>query len=121
MTQIPYFRRDPILVLILGFITCGIYLIYWNYKVTEVLNSALEREVMSPMLAAFSGCCMPLNLYFYYVGGNALTEVSQKTGNPQFQDKTVLLMVLGFFVPMVAAMVMQGHLNEMYDRTGAKG
>jgi hypothetical protein len=28
--NIPFFKVDPILVLIFGFLTCGLYLIYWN-------------------------------------------------------------------------------------------
>ncbi|MBP6587261.1 MAG: DUF4234 domain-containing protein, partial [Flavobacterium sp.] len=44
---IPVFKVDPIIVLILGFITCGLYLIYWNLKVAEVLNAVSEREVIS--------------------------------------------------------------------------
>ncbi len=30
--SIPQFRNDPVLVLILGFLTCGLYMIYWNIK-----------------------------------------------------------------------------------------
>ena len=56
---IPVFKVDPILVLILGFITCGLYLIYWNIKVAEVLNAVAEREVISQPIAIFAGCCFP--------------------------------------------------------------
>ena len=37
--NIPYFKVDPIVVLVLGIITCGLYLIYWNIKMAEVLNA----------------------------------------------------------------------------------
>ena len=30
-------------MLILGFITCGLYLIYWNIKTAEVLNAVAGR------------------------------------------------------------------------------
>jgi hypothetical protein len=26
-----------------------------------------------------------------------------------------LLVILGFFIPMVAAMIVQSHINEIYD------
>ena len=45
--NIPVFRNDPILVLILGFITCGLYLIYWNIKTAEVINAMVGREAIS--------------------------------------------------------------------------
>ena len=41
-------QNEPILVLILGLITCGLYMIYWNLKVSEVLNKVSGREVISP-------------------------------------------------------------------------
>ena len=44
---IPVFKEDPIVVLLLGFITCGLYLIYWNIKVAKVFNAVSRREVIS--------------------------------------------------------------------------
>jgi hypothetical protein len=116
MKPIPYFRNDPVLVLVLGFITCGLYLIYWNIKMAKVINAVMEREVLSEPVAILSGCCGPLNLYYYYVAGQALPEIGRRIGNPHLEDKGVLLLILGFFFPMVSAMILQGHINEIYDR-----
>ena len=65
--DIPVFKVDPIIVLLLSFITCGLYLIYWNIKVAEVINAVSNKEIVSTPVAVFSGCCLPVNLYFYYV------------------------------------------------------
>jgi hypothetical protein len=51
---IPVFKVDPLMVLILGFITCGLYLIYWNIKIAEVLNAVSEREIISSTVAVFA-------------------------------------------------------------------
>ena len=51
--NIPEFKVDPILVLIFSFLTCGLYLIYWNIKIAEVLNAVAEREIISTPLAVF--------------------------------------------------------------------
>jgi len=51
--NIPEFKVDPILVLIFSFLTCGLYLIYWNIKIAEVLNTVVEREIISTPLAVF--------------------------------------------------------------------
>ena len=67
MTQtIPQFKNEPIVVLLLGFVTCGLYLIYWNIKAAEVINAVAEKEIISQPIAIFAGCCLPVNLYFYY-------------------------------------------------------
>ena len=111
---IPVFKVDPILVLIFGFITCGLYLIYWNIKVAEVLNAVAEREVISQPIAIFAGCCFPINIYFFYLAGkDALPQVYKRSGYPQKDDST-LLIVLGFFFPMVAAMIVQNDVNKLY-------
>ncbi|UFH47083.1 DUF4234 domain-containing protein [Flavobacterium galactosidilyticum] len=112
---IPVFKVDPILVLILGFLTCGLYLIYWNIKVAEVLNAVSEREVISQPIAIFAGCCYPVNIYFFYLAGkDGLPEVYHKAGIGQ-KDDTLLLLVLGFFFPMIAAMIVQNDINKLYN------
>ena len=112
---IPEFKVDPILVLILGFITCGLYLIYWNIKVAEVLNAVAEREVISTPVAVFAGCCYPVNIYFFYLAGkDGLPQVYERIGYPQKDDST-LLIVLGFFFPMAAAMIVQNDINKLYN------
>ncbi len=111
---IPQFKNEPIVVLLLGVITCGIYLIYWNIKTAEVLNAVAEKEIISQPVAIFSGCCMPVNLYFYYLAGKeGLPKVYERTGERN-KDESTLLLVLGFLFPMVAAMIVQGDINKLY-------
>ncbi len=114
--NIPVFRNDPILVLILGFITCGLYLIYWNIKTAEVINAMVGREAISPLVAIVSGCCFPINIFFYYLIGENLDEISKIVGDQSLRDKSLLLIILGIFAPMVSAMIVQAELNKVYDR-----
>jgi uncharacterized protein DUF4234 len=98
LKAIPQFRNEPVLVLILGLLTCGLYLIYWNIKAAEVLNAVAGREVISTPVAVISGCCMPVNLYFYYMAGQALEELGKAIGKEEaLKGKGTLLVVLGFF------------------------
>lgn len=111
---IPYFKVDPIIVLLLGLVTCGLYLIYWNIKAADVINAVADREVISPPIAIFAGCCYPVNIYFFYLAGkDGLPKVHERSGSP-IKDDTVLLLILGFFIPMVAAMIVQGDINKLY-------
>ena len=112
---LPPFKNEPIVVLLLGIITCGIYLIYWNIKAAEVINAVAEKEVISQPIAIFAGCCMPVNLYFYYLASKeGLPKIYERTGEPG-KDQTTLLLVLGFLFPMVAAMIIQGDINKLYE------
>ena len=112
---IPVFKVDPVLVLILGIITCGLYHIYWNIKVAEVLNAVTKREVISSPIAIFAGCCFPINIYFFYLAAKeGLLEVYKRIGYTQKDDST-LLIVLGFLFPMAAAMIVQNDINKLYN------
>ena len=114
-TTVPYFKNEPIMVLLLGFLTCGLYLIYWNIKAAQVLNAVADKEVISQPVAIFAGCCMPVNLYFYYLAGKeALPKLYDQVGASK-KDETVLLMGLGLIFPMVAAMIVQGDINKLYN------
>lgn len=42
---IPYFKNDPVVVLLLSLVTCGLYLIYWNIKAAKVINAAAEKRL----------------------------------------------------------------------------
>lgn len=111
--NIPYFKVDPIVVLILGFLTCGLYLIYWNIKIAEVLNAVNNKEVISPTIAIITGCC-GLSMFFYWlVGRDGLPKVYELTGQPN-KDDSILLLVLGFFFPMITAMIVQAEINKLY-------
>ena len=112
--NIPVFKVDPIMVLLLSFITCGLYLIYWNIKVSEVINAVSGREVLSTPVAVFSGCCMPVNIYFYYImGKEGLPNVYKRTGELD-KDQSTLLIILGLFFPFAAAMIVQCDINRLY-------
>ncbi len=113
--KIPVFKTDPIVVLLLGIVTCGLYLIYWNIKAAEVLNAVARREVISPAISVLAGCIFPVHVYFYYLCGQALGDLGRALGKEQeLKDKEMLLLLLGLFFPMVAAMIVQGHINELY-------
>ncbi|MGB3948926.1 MAG: DUF4234 domain-containing protein [Bacteroidia bacterium] len=114
MNEIPQFKNDPIVVLLLSLVTCGLYLIYWNIKAAKVINAAAEKEVISQPIAIFAGCCAPVNLYFYYLAGKeGLPKIYEKTGEAN-KDQSTLLIILGLFFPMVAAMIVQGDINKLY-------
>lgn len=80
-----------------------------------MLNAVAEREVISMLVAVFAGCCYLVNIYFFYLAGkDGLPQVYQRIGYPQKDDST-LLIVLGFFFPMAAAMIVQNDVNNLYN------
>jgi hypothetical protein len=113
--EIHEFKVDPIMVLVLGIVTCGLYLIYWNIQMSKVINSVTKEESISQPIAIFAGCCMPVNIYFYYlIGKEGLPKIYEKTGVAN-KDQSMILMIMGFLLPMVAAMMVQGDVNKLYE------
>ena len=113
--NIPEFKVDPIVVLLLSFVTCGLYLIYWNMKVAEVINAVTNKELISTPIAVFSGCCLPVNIYFYYIlGKEGMPSVYKITGEIE-KDQSTLLIVLGLCFPFAAAMIVEGDINSLYN------
>ena len=112
--NIPKFHREPIVVLLLGFITCGLYLIYWNLQASKVFNALAGREIVSSVVAVFAGCIWPVKMYFFFViGRDGMPALDDRIGEPP-RDQSVLLMLLGFFFPMIAAMIVQSEINKLY-------
>jgi hypothetical protein len=113
--QIPVFKNNPVMVLVLGFVTCGLYLIYWNMKAAEVMNAVAEKEVIAQPIAIIAGLCSPVNAYFYYSAGKeALPSLYKKVGEAD-KDQSILLLVLGLLLSPVAAMIVQGDINKLYE------
>ena len=114
--QIPVFQNNPIMVLLFSFLTCGLYLIWWNMKIAEVMNAINKKETISKAIAIFSGCCLPVNVYFYYLIGKDCMPNLYKEINEEPKDKSTMLLILGFLLPMVAAFIVQGEVNKLYSK-----
>ena len=107
-------RTDPMAVLLLGFITCGIYHIFWCANRAREINASLAREAISPTTAALSACCLPVSAYTLYVFGQSIPEMQRSVGIEP-RDRSGMLIVLGIFLPPAAAMIVQGELNRIWD------
>jgi len=107
-------RIDPLAVLILGFVTCGIYHIFWCANRAREINTFIGRERISPTTAAVSACCLPVSAYALYVFGQSLSDMQRVVGL-EAKDRSIFLMILGIFLPMVSAMIVQQELNRIWE------
>jgi len=107
-------RSEPIMVLILTFVTCGIYGIFWMFKTVAEINSYLGREVVSTLLLILGICCAPVNIYNIYLMAKAMPEMQGRVGLPA-KDDTLLLVLLMIVFPLVVPMIVQGELNKIWD------
>lgn len=98
--------------IILTFITCGIYGIYWAYKMG--VEAVKVKDVNDTgMLEAL--LCIFLPFIGFFLAEKKFTEGCQAMGFPH-EDKSIMYLLLGLFgLGIVNFCVMQSELNKIAD------
>lgn len=106
--------RDPIMVLILSLVTCGIYNIIWIFKTGEEINQASGFEqfnMVKELLLTFVTCGL-WGLWFQWRFAEAVVNVQRNWGvKPQMEAPILFLMA---FVSLMPFFVQQG-LNDVWQ------
>ena len=111
---------NPIMVLLLPMVTCGVYGIYWLYKTMNEINAGLGREEfnVTPDLILTFVTCGIYGLYLYWKMANAVVELQQAWGVQPEMDATILFVLC--FVMGLGPFFMQQGLNNAWE-TGTPG
>jgi hypothetical protein len=119
--QIPGSEKvvNPTTVLILGFVTCGLYCLYWMYLRVKEMNEYLGKQQVNPMFV-FPGCiCYPVMWYACWLYANGLPEMQKKAGVEAKDEKVVHALLLILLAPVGQWMIQQ-KLNELWAKAGVK-
>lgn len=117
----PVMRKEPKvskrgipLAIILSIVTCGFYTIYWQIKLTDEMNTLLNKPNATSGLMAFIYTIITCGIYFLYwlyKMGDNVDELKGKSG-----DTGILYLVLGLLclgiIPMALA---QDAINDKAD------
>lgn len=107
--------EKPEIVLILGFVTCGIYPLIWMWTRVKEINAYLGEQRINPMFV-FPGClCFPVMLYAMFLLVKALPDM-QKKGGVEAKDEFVLHLVLFLLLSPVGMYMYQQKLNELWSK-----
>jgi len=86
--------RNPVTVIILSIITCGIYYYFWLYTAMDDLNKAAGREVINPALFLILSIFVPfVVLYVFYTMDKAFAEISKNEGIT-YKENFILWLIL---------------------------
>lgn len=110
----PIEERNIAMVIILSFITCGIYGIYWFVKVTDEAKQLSSADNASGGLAFVYTLitCGIYTIYWNYKMGKNMYEAGQKYGI-NIEDNSVIYLVLSLFgLGIVSECLMQNDLNK---------
>lgn len=111
--------------IILSFLTCGLYNIYWNLKQIEALNILLGREEYNfwHWILLSIVTCGIYHIYHEYKMGSDLYLYMKENGHPE-ANPNLPLMALGlsvFGLTIIADAVFQHELNRMVGPDGGGG
>ena len=99
-------ERNILLVYILGFVTFGIYFLYWLYKTKNELNE-LGANIPSFILAL-----IPIaNIFWLYKYTEGWAYVTKK-------DNVIMYFILFFLVNIIMPYIVQKDLNEIARNYG---
>lgn len=113
--------REPALVLVFGIITCGIYYLWWMHRSATDIQAFLGEPDLSPgteILLMFVTCGI-YAIYWDYKYCRKIAQMRVLVGlSPD--DQSILALVLNIFgLGVVAALIEQTQLNEVWKKSGA--
>ena len=111
--------RNPIQVVLLSIVTCGIYYYYWLYLTTKEINAAVNNQILDPMKVILFSIvtCGIYTIYWYYkMSPVVFKEMAEKSGAAVEEDKINLVFILSIFLQIVSCYFLQIKLNEIWEK-----
>jgi hypothetical protein len=111
--------REPIMVLLFGFLSCGIYIYYWLYKVSEETQTELGimgQETSPTMELVFSIVSCGIYFIYWIYKYSKLIYDAQTVNNLPAEDNSMLNLILSIFgLGIVSVFLMQSSLNKVWE------
>lgn len=106
-------QRNIGLAILLSFLTCGIYFLYWNYKLAEetrLLSGDTNGSAGMDLLLIIVTCGI-YGFFVIYQCAKRLHQVELDKGNTNASDEALLLTILYAFVGIVSMAIIQSKIN----------
>jgi len=110
--------RSPLLVLLFGYISCGIYNFYWIFKTSQETQEYLENTSATSPAVELLLCIFTCGIYYIYWNykyAKVVAECHKKAGLP-VEDNSVLCLILSICcLGVVSALILQTSLNKVWE------
>lgn len=106
-------KRSIPLAILLTIITCGIYIIYWEYKILDAMYRAnnLPSTAGTDILLSIVTCGI-YGLYMLYKAGK-MESTAMAAHNLPEKDESALYLILGIFgLGIVSFCILQSSINN---------
>ena len=116
-------NRSPVTVLLLMFVTCGLYYPFWLYATSRDMDDFLGESEIPPivhlLLFIFTGTLW--GFVWDFMTAQRIAKMQAKAGVPS-QDDTIIYLACDFLgagpvagLGIVVPLLEQTRLNEVYD------
>ena len=110
-------RRSIAMVLILTFVTCGIYWLFWAYNTRCELKQYLDDPSINPGLdVLLMILCFPYCYYWFYKYYKEIAAAEDKAGITVTDNSLINLLLAVLGLSVVAMLIMQSQLNAIADK-----
>ncbi len=115
-------KREPGLVILFTFLTCGIYGFWWYHTYASEIKNSLNRQDLNPttdLLLTFVTCGIWGIIAFYYNYPKLFVDMQQRVGLPP-NDISTTTVLLGILFAPVSIYMIQSELNRIWDAAGGR-
>lgn len=103
--------------LLLSILTCGIYMLFWQYAQIQTLNAWLGRreyDFWTYLLLSILTCGL-FAIYYEYKMGEGINEIQERNGMHVSQNLSLICLLFSAFgMPMISLAIQQSDINRFY-------
>ena len=106
------------LCILLSFVTCGFYCLYWLYCLAKDLNELCESQGQEKgsdgglVLILSIVTCGIYQLYYMYKAGKLISSLTRNNGTHPSDDSVILLILSIFGLPLISYCIIQSNIND---------
>lgn len=109
--------RNPIMVVFLSIITCGIYTLFWMYSFASELKLYLSDETINPGVdLLFSILCFPYFYYWVYKYSKLVESAQEKAAMTKDDNATLNIILSIFGLGLVSMAILQSSANKIWEK-----
>ena len=122
--QYPYPESEAVtgiaVGILLSIVTCGIYMLFWQYKQIQTLNAWLDTDEFSFWLWLLLSIvtCGLFSIYYEYKMAKGINDVQEAAGVRVNNDLALICVLLTLFgMGIVSLAIQQSDINRWYGET----
>ncbi|WP_010250867.1 DUF4234 domain-containing protein [Acetivibrio cellulolyticus] len=107
-------QRNVGVGILLSIVTCGIYSLYWMYKVTQEITEYNHENANPGMELVLSlVTCGIYSIYWNYKMGKRILQARLNSGSSASDDSILYLILSIFGLGIVSLAIMQNNMNNL--------